>query len=60
MSSSADSSPMRFGSGNDLNFVGTAADPNFTAEISTKMRVPRKIRVGTHAFIMHLTAFFEK
>jgi len=44
--SSTDSSPMRFGSGSDLNFIGTAADPTFTAEISNKMRVPRKIRVG--------------
>jgi len=46
--SSSDSSPQRRfgGSGYDLDYVGTGADPNFTAEISNKMRVPRKIRVG--------------
>ncbi|OXA59244.1 transport and Golgi organization protein 11 isoform X1 [Folsomia candida] len=48
--SSSDTSPVksRF-SGSDLDFFSNQFDPSFTAEISNRMRVPKKLRVvGGH------------
>lgn len=33
-------------SGSDLDFFSNQFDPSFTAEISNRMRVPKKLRVG--------------
>jgi len=46
MENSADSSPMSRFSGNEMDIFGTTFDPNFTAEISNKMRVPKKICIS--------------
>jgi len=46
--SSGNSSPMSRFSGSDFDIHGSGFDPTYTAEISNRMRVPKKIQISKY------------